>query len=159
MPVQRQVLITITFSCVCLTGISHRDQWPTVFSTIRAVHPTTPILIFGGHTHIRDCVQLDPRSMSLESGQYMETIGWMTAKLDKKNSTAPIAFSRRYLDANTNTYKYHTQMKGFDTAKGVKITRDMGRLAEEWNLTQVWGEAPQDYYLHRFVIPPVNDFD
>ncbi|KAK7038986.1 hypothetical protein VNI00_010378 [Paramarasmius palmivorus] len=28
---------------------------------IRAVHhdPITPILIFGGHTHIRDCLQLD----------------------------------------------------------------------------------------------------
>jgi len=28
---------------------------PLVFNAIRAVHPTTPILILGGHTHIRDC--------------------------------------------------------------------------------------------------------
>lgn len=31
------------------------DSWPLVFDAIRAVHPNTPILIFGGHTHIRNC--------------------------------------------------------------------------------------------------------
>lgn len=55
-----------------------KDNWPAVFNTIRAVHPLTPIFIFGGHTHIRDCVQLDNRSMSIESGRYMETVGWMS---------------------------------------------------------------------------------
>ena len=55
-----------------------RDNWPAVFNAVRAVHPTTPILILGGHSHIRDCVQLDGRSMSLESGRYMETVGWMS---------------------------------------------------------------------------------
>ncbi|KAI0310757.1 Metallo-dependent phosphatase-like protein [Amylostereum chailletii] len=54
------------------------DKWPLVFNAIRAVHPQTPILILGGHTHIRDCVQLDGRSMALESGRYMETVGWMS---------------------------------------------------------------------------------
>lgn len=57
------------------------DNWPVVFDAIRAVHPLTPILIFGGHTHIRDCQQYDGRSMALESGRYMETIGWMSANL------------------------------------------------------------------------------
>ena len=51
---------------------------PAVFNAIRAVHPYTPIFIFGGHTHIRDCNQLDTRSMSIESGRYMETVGWMS---------------------------------------------------------------------------------
>ncbi|GAB1518522.1 hypothetical protein RhiTH_001582 [Rhizoctonia solani] len=133
-----------------------KDKWPLVFDAIRAVHPTTPIVIFGGHTHIRDCVQLDKRSMSLMSGQYMETVGWMSADLDGvKNSTEPVKFSRRYLDANRNTYQFHTNKtgrNGFDTAKGKKITKDMGQVANEWNLTQVWGQAPQDYYLDRLVI-------
>ena len=71
-----------------------RDKWPFVVDAIRAVHKTTPLLIFGGHTHIRDCckpiifrdaprtnldtlptVQFDSRSMALESGRYMETVG------------------------------------------------------------------------------------
>ncbi|CCO29084.1 putative protein PB2B2,06c [Rhizoctonia solani AG-1 IB] len=134
-----------------------KDKWPLVFDAIRSVHPTTPIVIFGGHTHIRDCVQLDKRSMSLMSGQYMETVGWMSANLDTvRNSTEPIKFSRRYLDANRNTYQFHTNRagkNGFDTAKGKKITKDMEQVAKEWNLTQVWGEAPQDYYLDRVEYP------
>jgi hypothetical protein len=65
---------------------------PLVYHAIRDVHPDTPILIFGGHSHIRDCrafvcnilrashltmlsVQFDGRSMALESGRYMETVG------------------------------------------------------------------------------------
>jgi len=60
--------------------------------------------------------------MALESGRYMETVGWLSkhtvlfqeafsveeytgAKLDKKGSTGNITFSRRYLDTNIVTYK------------------------------------------------------
>ncbi|CAE6455964.1 unnamed protein product [Rhizoctonia solani] len=131
-----------------------KDNWPIVFNAIRAIHPTTPIFIFGGHTHIRDCVQLDSRSMSLESGRYMETIGWMSAKLPKTtNPSAPLSMTRRYLDPNRNTYTYHTQAKRFDTAKGKKITAGISALAKAWNLTQVYGTAPQDYYLSRMPYP------
>ena len=31
--------------------------------------------IYAGHSHIRDCQQYDGRSIALESGRYMETIG------------------------------------------------------------------------------------
>lgn len=71
---------------------------------IRAVNPSTPILIFGGHSHIRDCVQLDGRSMALQSGRYMETLGWMSANLNE-NDSDNITFSRRYLDPNRVTYQ------------------------------------------------------
>jgi hypothetical protein len=36
---------------------------------------------FGGHTHIRNCIQYDEHSMGLESGRYMETVGWMSKLL------------------------------------------------------------------------------
>ncbi|KAB5590830.1 Vacuolar protein [Ceratobasidium theobromae] len=131
-----------------------KDNWPVVFNAIRTVHPTTPIFIFGGHTHIRDCVQLDSRSMSIESGRYLETIGWMSAKLPKdSNPSAPLTMTRRYLDANRNTYTYHTQAKRFDTSKGKKITAGVTALAKAWNLTEVYGTAPQDYYLSRTAYP------
>jgi hypothetical protein len=79
----------------------------------------------------------------------METIGWMSAKLSKASSSAPLSVMRRYLDANRNTYTYHTQTKRFDTSKGKKITSGVSALAKAWNLTQVYGNAPQDYYLSR----------
>ncbi|EKM79523.1 hypothetical protein AGABI1DRAFT_114061 [Agaricus bisporus var. burnettii JB137-S8] len=124
-----------------------RDNWPLVFDAIRAVHPTTPILILGGHTHIRDCVQLDNRSMALESGRYMETVGWMSAKLDRKDSTDDIRFSRRYLDTNRVTYEYHTKKNDheFDTSLGEKITNGLQDLSARFHLDTVFGTAPQDY--------------
>lgn len=33
---------------------------PLVFDAIRAVHPKTPIIINGGHLHIRDCGPYTP---------------------------------------------------------------------------------------------------
>ncbi|KIL68725.1 hypothetical protein M378DRAFT_157830 [Amanita muscaria Koide BX008] len=128
-----------------------QDNWPAVFNAIRAVHPYTPILIFGGHSHIRDCNQLDSRSMSLESGRYMETVGWMSVELTKANLT----FSRRYLDPNRVTYEYHTQTSNqtFDTSLGKSITNGLLALWQSFNLGYEFGTAPQDYYLNRAPYP------
>ncbi|KAF8624480.1 hypothetical protein AX17_007109 [Amanita inopinata Kibby_2008] len=135
-----------------------RDKWPVVYNAVRAVHPHTPILIFGGHSHIRDCLQLDGRSMSLESGRYMETVGWMSVKLDEKNSTKDLKFSRRYLDPNRVTYEYHTRLEEdiFDTGKGIYITNGLLALANRYNLSFQFGTAPQDYTLTQSPYPSTN---
>lgn len=135
-----------------------KNKWPLVFNAIRAVHPTTPILIFGGHTHIRDCVQLDGRSMSLESGRYMETVGWLSMELDKKGSTGNLTFSRRYLDPNRVTYEWHSKRNNFtfDTAYGRSITKGLEQLAVDYDLNYVYGTAPQDYTISRAPYP-AND--
>ncbi|KAF7352259.1 Vacuolar protein [Mycena venus] len=132
-----------------------RDRWPIVFNAIRDVHPTTPILIFGGHLHVRDCLQLDGRSMSLASGRYMETLGWMSVDLDGGNSTQPLNFSRRYLDANLVTYRYHTNRteQTFDTAEGRNITEGLLELEERFGLKYQYGVAPQDYTMTRSPYP------
>ncbi|KAF8308282.1 hypothetical protein DL93DRAFT_2220316 [Clavulina sp. PMI_390] len=132
-----------------------KDDWPTVFDAIRAVHQTTPIVIFGGHTHTRDCNQLDSRSMSLQSGRYMETVGWMSMDLPKEEnaSSSPLNFTRRYLDPNRNTYKFHTGSRIFDTPLGVSLTRDIMNLSKAFNLSHVFGIAPHDYYLNRVPFP------
>ncbi|GLB37901.1 putative ser thr protein phosphatase [Lyophyllum shimeji] len=135
-----------------------RDNWPLVFNAIREVHPFTPIMILGGHTHIRDCLQLDGRSISLESGRYMETIGWLTAKLDHGNSHKNITFTRRYLDPNRVTYEYHTERKGsqFDTRKGMSITNGLKALAKAFNLDFLFGTAPHDFTLNQAPYPSEN---
>ncbi|TCD62703.1 hypothetical protein EIP91_006528 [Steccherinum ochraceum] len=132
-----------------------RDDWPLVFNAVRKVHPTTPILILGGHSHIRDCVQLDGRSMSLESGRYMETVGWMSANLDKKGSKKNITFSRRYLDPNRVTYEFHTRTRNasFDTSSGKSITQGLLQLAEKFDLNFKFGTAPQDFTIDRSPFP------
>ncbi|KAI0076521.1 hypothetical protein K474DRAFT_1662882 [Panus rudis PR-1116 ss-1] len=135
-----------------------RDNWPVVFNAVRAVHPTTPIIILGGHTHIRDCVQLDGRSMSLESGRYMETVGWLSAKLGKKGSKGNITFSRRYLDPNRVTYQFHTGQgnRTFDTPLGKAITKGLNQLAKQFDLNFKFGTAPQDYTINRVPFPSNN---
>ncbi|GAA5973141.1 hypothetical protein JCM11641_006289 [Rhodosporidiobolus odoratus] len=125
------------------------SEWSIIVRTIREVHPTTPVLVFGGHHHIRDCVQEDPYSMSLAAGRYMETIGFMS--VSGLNSSETPVFKRRYLDQNRNTYAYHTQ-PDFDTSKGRNITRWLSETAERFNLTEKFGVSPQDYFTARY--PP-----
>lgn len=134
----------------------YEDNWPVVFAAIRERHPQTPIFIFGGHTHIRDCVMLDDRSMALESGRYMETVGWMSATLPSKGKD--MKFSRRYLDNNRVTYQYHTNTTTitFDTPGGLAITRSLYDLVAKFNLGSTFGFVPQDYYLDRVPYPSEN---
>lgn len=54
------------------------STWGTIFSAIRKVTGETPITIFGGHTHIRDFVVLDDKTVGIESGRYCETLGWLS---------------------------------------------------------------------------------
>ena len=130
------------------------DGWPFVFNAIRAVHPTTPIIILGGHSHIRDCNQLDGRSMSLESGRYMETVGWMSVKFDV-DDTKNLTFSRRYLDPNRLTYEFHAgrQDYNFDTQEGKQITQGLQGLAARFRLAHEYGVAPHDFTLSRAPYP------
>ncbi|GAA5864272.1 hypothetical protein JCM8547_001314 [Rhodosporidiobolus lusitaniae] len=126
------------------------SQWSLIVRTIRGLHPRTPVLVFGGHHHIRDCVQEDEYSMSLAAGRYMETIGWMSVS-NLNDLSEPPTFRRRYLDQNRNTYAYHTSPH-FDTSVGLSITHRLTETAARFNLTEQFGTAPQDYYLHRYPV-------
>jgi hypothetical protein len=124
-------------------------EWPIVHQAIRAVHPHTPIMMFGGHSHHRACVQFDRRSMALESGMYMQTVGWMSMELPAENTSPDdaITFTRRYLDANRVTYQYHTAQSEstFDTPEGSEISAGLRALAEQFGLSHTYGVVPQDY--------------
>ncbi len=132
-----------------------KDQFPVVIDAIRKLHPTTPIMVLGGHSHIRDCTTYDKYSMGIESGRYLETIGWLSMNFTQNGPT----FSRSYIDANRRNYAYHAGLSSkpnkFDTALGKKITRQMkpGRLTRGTSRTST-ANAPQDYYLQRV---PIND--
>lgn len=115
-----------------------------VHAAIRKRHPTVPIAMLGGHSHVRDCVQLDPLSMSLESGRYLETIGWMS--ISGLHGEQDVRFARKYIDANRRNYAFHANLStpDFDTRHGKHISWTMRAIADEWNLTRLHGIAPQD---------------
>ena len=123
------------------------DGWDAIHEAIRSVWPTTPILMLGGHTHVRDCRMLDSRAMALESGRYLETVGWMSVS----NVSVP-TFSRRYIDANPRNYAFHAGLVHaghLSTPRGRFVRATMDAMARAWNLTDVYGIVPRDYYLDR----------
>ncbi|WAQ82282.1 hypothetical protein PtA15_2A599 [Puccinia triticina] len=122
-------------------------NWKRVLATIRDMHPEVPVIILGGHFHIRDCRQLDDRSMSLASGRYMETLGWMSLSgLDKPGEKPE--FSRRYLDANPVTYEFHAGQQ-YDTSEGVETSNELTRAAQEFDIHRRFGVAPHSFFGYR----------
>ena len=129
------------------------DDWPVVIEAIRAMHADVPLIIAGGHTHIRDCVVYDDHAFGIESGRYLETVGWLAFNMS--DGAGPTAFGRSYIDANRRNYAFHAGLSGpsqLPTSKGRRITHQMDSVAQAWNLTEVYGSTPADYYLSR--VPP-----
>ncbi|KAL9100759.1 MAG: hypothetical protein Q9163_003908 [Psora crenata] len=58
----------------------HSPEYTAIYKAIRSQQWDVPIQFFGGHTHIRDYVKYDSKAYALESGRYMETIGFMSIK-------------------------------------------------------------------------------
>ncbi|KAI8979381.1 Metallo-dependent phosphatase-like protein [Mycotypha africana] len=139
----------------------HSSEFASLIKEIRAHYPTIPITVFGGHTHIRDAAIYDPWAAGIQSGRYLETIGFFSLKYDKKTSKHDhhhprnVTFARRYLDQNRYTYIHHSvdgKEKKFDTKEGKKITEKIQQLRKEYDLSIQLGCAPQDYKMS--AVPP-----
>ncbi|KAI3323308.1 Metallo-dependent phosphatase-like protein [Xylariaceae sp. AK1471] len=150
------------------------SSFQLVFDAIRAANPDTPIQILGGHSHIRDFVVYDESSVSIESGRYCETLGWLSMSGFTKNnsgfngaipnpasvpnptrkatetSTSPFRFSRRYLDWNRKTLAYHAETwydHNFDYGSGLATTSTITKYRQQLNLGELYGCVPQDYCM------------
>ncbi|EUC37061.1 hypothetical protein COCCADRAFT_86519 [Bipolaris zeicola 26-R-13] len=139
-------------------------EYALLFSTIRALHWDTPIQFFGGHTHIRDYKIFDSKSVALESGRYMETIGFMSIAGLSTGGTkdaAPVpqssalTFSRRYIDNNLFSMHHHTGKddQTFPTEHGKKVSEAIGDARESLGLGKVYGCTPQDLWISRRPYP------
>jgi hypothetical protein len=118
----------------------------------------------------RYCETLGWLSMSgIESGTYNGTVKPKgvpnpTTKAVKVNATAAgnatyaaptnsssLTYSRRYLDWNRITFEYHaagSQIKNFDTTRGLNTTQDIYDLRHDLNLTKLYGCAPQTWCVN-----------
>lgn len=52
------------------------NEFKAAIAAIRQYYPYLPIAVLGGHTHIRDFAVYDAWAAGIESGRYMETIGF-----------------------------------------------------------------------------------
>ncbi|XAO21467.1 hypothetical protein I312_100218 [Cryptococcus bacillisporus CA1280] len=127
-------------------------EFAPVFNAIRDIHPKVPIYIFGGHTHVRDCVQYDERSIGVVPGKYLETVAFTSSSLPSSaGDDRPLDVARRYLDGNPTSYKWHTNQTSdtFDTKEGRRISLSLQHLASSLNITESLGVSPHNYYLSR----------
>ncbi|KGB75044.2 vacuolar protein [Cryptococcus deuterogattii R265] len=127
-------------------------EFAPVFDAIRDIHPKVPIYIFGGHTHVRDCVQYDERSIGVVPGKYLETVAFTSSSLPSSaGDDRPLDVARRYLDGNPTSYKWHTNQTSdtFDTKEGRRISLSLQHLASSLNITESLGVSPHNYYLSR----------
>ncbi|KAK2629071.1 hypothetical protein QTJ16_002174 [Diplocarpon rosae] len=140
-----------------------------VHQTIRSFRPSTPIQIFGGHSHTRDFQVYDDTSTALESGRYCETLGWLSmsglnstrstalqaprgvrkpSRRASNTSTSGLVYSRRYLDWNRRTFEYHaadSQTNTFDSHRSRRVSSEITSIRNKLNLTSLYGCAPATY--------------
>ena len=130
------------------TPISHNwGEFYQVHQYLRQFFPNTVIQYFGGHSHVRDFTVFDNLSTGLQSGRYCETVGWTSISLDKELSVRQ-RFSRSYIDFNTDSFKYHTNLdKEFDTEKGKLVSKLIRETRKELKLDTLIGYVKTNYYV------------
>ncbi|KAL8799340.1 MAG: hypothetical protein Q9200_007563 [Gallowayella weberi] len=142
-------------------------EYHAIFKAIRQVQWDTPIQFFGGHTHIRDYFKYDSKAYGLESGRYMETIGFMSitglstggkpstqsSKIDA--TLAAPKFARRYIDNNLFSFHHHTSLNSttFPTPHGRNVSAMIASARKDLKLDHQFGCAPQDFWTNRAPFP------
>ncbi|KAI4283967.1 MAG: hypothetical protein L6R38_001760 [Xanthoria sp. 2 TBL-2021] len=145
-------------------------EYHSIFKAIRKVQWDTPIQFFGGHTHIRDYFKYDSKAYSLESGRYMETIGFMsitglstggqssTRPPVAENTLSSLKFARRYIDNNLYSFHHHSSLNSttFPTAHGRNVSAMIASARKDLKLDHRFGCAPQDLWTNRAPFPHQN---
>lgn len=137
-----------------------------ITNAIRKVHPNAVIQVLGGHSHIRDYVVIDKKATALESGRFMETVGWASIdNIDRSSSNSNVSFSREYINTNLHSYSRHTNTSlkksdstTFFTEKGLEISAKIKGMRKKLGLDDVYGCIPRDYLMNRARYPGPDSF-
>lgn len=147
------------------------EEFNSIFKAIRKAQWDTPIQFFGGHTHVRDYSKYDSKAFALESGRYMETIGFMSITGlatggshdagESLMSRKPLAlqatpkFARRYIDNNLYSYYHHTSLNStsFPTQHGRNVSAMISSARKALKLDKSFGCAPRDLWTNRAPYP------
>ena len=137
------------------------EEFKHVYSAIRAIQWDTPIQFFGGHSHIRDYRKFDSKAYGLESGRFMETIGFQSIdgipgeKRKQPKEQASTTFFRRYIDNNLFSFYHHTGLNEstFHTDHGRNVSKMIQSARTELKLDKTFGCAPKDYWMSRAAYP------
>ena len=136
-------------------------EFDAIYKAIRDVQWDTPVQFFGGHSHIRDYKRFDLKSYGLESGRFMETIGFLSIDgISKKAERDPSAqaattFSRKYIDNNLFSFYSHTGLDAseFHTEHGRNVSKSIQTARSKLKLDQTYGCAPKNLWMSRAKYP------
>ena len=137
-------------------------EFDAVYKAIRDANWDAPIVFFGGHTHIRDYRKWEKKAYGIESGRYMETIGFVSVsdlgsdKDDGKiEAKASPKFERMYIDNNLFSLHHHssTNTSTFATELGRNVSNTIQEDRQKLKLDKPFGCAPHDYWLNRAEYP------
>ena len=137
------------------------DEYLKIYRAIRKEQWDTPIQFFGGHTHIRDYKKYDKNAYALESGRYMETIGFQsisglnTGGKEKSTRVRLPTFARLYIDNNLYSFYHHTSHNSstFSTPRGHKVSSLISSSRKALKLDNQYGCAPIDLWTNRAPYP------
>jgi hypothetical protein len=142
--------------------VKNSEEYDLIYDAIRKVRWDIPIVFFGGHTHIRDYRKWEAKAQGIESGRYMETLGFLSMSglsTGKKDSVSPAKsapkYERLYIDNNLYSLRHHsgTNESTFPTEAGTNVSTAITHARKELNLDHAFGCAPQDYWLNRAPYP------
>lgn len=141
-------------------------EFEVIFKAIRGVQWDVPMQFFGGHSHVRDYTKYDSKAYALQSGRYMETIGFMSISglnrgdksqkaVEESSSLASLKFARRYIDNNLFSFYHHTSLDStsFPTSHGRNVSSMIASARKTLKLDFRFGCAPQDLWMHRAPYP------
>lgn len=136
-------------------------EFNALFRAVREVQWDTPIQFFGGHTHIRDFNKYDTKSYGLESGRFMETIGFLsidglsTNGQKGSSAAASMRFNRRYIDNNLFSFRHHSghNETTFPTRHGKEVSEMIRSARTALDLDDTYGCATQDLWMTRARYP------
>jgi 2',3'-cyclic-nucleotide 2'-phosphodiesterase (5'-nucleotidase family) len=139
-------------------------EFDAVYKAIRNANWDTPIVFFGGHTHIRDYRKWEKRAYGIESGRYMETIGFVSIsdlgsdQQGKVKAEASPKFERMYIDNNLFSLHHHsgTNASNFPTELGRNVSAMIRDDRKKLKLDRTFGCAPHDFWLNRAEYPSKN---
>lgn len=141
--------------------VRNSQEFDLIYKAIRDVQWDTPIVFFGGHTHIRDFRKFEKKAYGIESGRYMETLGFMSisgissGNKDDMSATASPEFKRLYIDNNLYSLHHHSGLNesSFPTELGRNVSKLITEDRKTLDLDRTFGCAPQDYWLNRAPYP------
>ena len=141
---------------------AHSEEFATLYKAIREKQWDVPIMLFGGHAHVRDYAIYDQKAHALASGRYLETIGFQSISGlsggGKKNSgrtASSPSFSRMYIDNNLHSYHHHAALNSstFPTERGRNVSVMISSARSALSLDHRLGCAPDTLWMNRAEYP------